>query len=956
VNFYGFEIGQITFLALLCGAFLIAVLLHGMLKMRINTMKGMLAERMLRRFRYSLINRILRFPKPYFQRTSQGELVSMVTSESEPMGGMMGDAISQPVLQAGQMLTILSFLFLQSLWFGLAAIALIPIQAWLIPKLQKQVNLLNKERIQEVRQLASEIGESAAGASALRMNRGWRYNMAVITDRLGRLFDIRVRIYQKKFFMKFINNFITQLTPFFFFSIGGFLVIQGKVSLGALVAALAAYKDLSSPWKELLAYYNQVQDMSLRWEIITERFAPAGMVDEALLEGQPLKDIQLAGDLILQDVTVCDTEGTTVLEDLTLTLPKASLVAISAPNEEDRRAMSELLTREIIPFSGNITVAGHDLTKLHQGVIAARIGYASSRPYVFSGTIGENVMMSLRNNPDLSPAPEAQVAQQEEALRSGNSPDPLVADWIDISLAGFETEDELRQFLLKLVEGMDAENTLFNRGLEQTFELGKHPELTKRLVELRPVIAKEIETAGLSSLFYPLIPETYNPAFPIGENLLFAIPNGVITQQKLATHFDFIKLLRDLELEATILELAQDVVEMLYQTFGTDKTDHPLFRRLGLDVQSYEKTVSLVHKNRDASAKSLTQDELAQVMTVPFLISAEHIGPILSDAIKDKILNMVQSKPNVLKNRMTDLFTPLDQKTYAPGLTVLENAIFGKTRGGAAAKANALRETVADTLLDANVKTLVSELIYDLPTGLGGENLPILYAEHMAFCQAAVKRPDILILNKVMASFDEKSRIAMSVELRDILPNTTLIYLEDCFQHPENFDVYIELENGRIKTREVIPPGDDEKHTGADLSKKLLALEKAVLFAGLNRKQLRLLAFSARWFTAAAGEFIFHMGDDPADGAYLILEGEADFYLPTPDGDEKLVRTVGQGSLVGEISLIRNEARTLDMRAQTELKALRIGKDEFLAIVENDAPTAMKLLQVILGYLIDKPN
>ncbi|MEH6360832.1 MAG: ABC transporter ATP-binding protein, partial [Amylibacter sp.] len=300
INFHGFEIGQITFLALLCTAFLIAVLLHGMLKMRINTMKGVLAERMLRRFRFSLINRILRFPKPYFQRTSQGELVSMVTSESEPLGGMMGDAISQPVLQAGQMLTILSFLFLQSLWFGLAAIALIPVQAWLIPKLQKQVNLMNKERIKEVRQLASEIGESAAGATALRKNRGWRYNMAIITDRLGRLFEIRVRIYQKKFFMKFLNNFITQLTPFFFFSIGGYLVIRGNVSIGALVAALAAYKDLSSPWKELLAYYNQVQDLSLRWGIIIDRFAPAGMLDEALLEGQPPENIQLVGDITLQ--------------------------------------------------------------------------------------------------------------------------------------------------------------------------------------------------------------------------------------------------------------------------------------------------------------------------------------------------------------------------------------------------------------------------------------------------------------------------------------------------------------------------------------------------------------------------------------------------------------------------------------------------------------------------------
>ena len=147
----GYSFDKLTFLWILCVAFLVSVLMHGLLKMRINTMKGVLAERMLRRFRYQLIARVLRFPQPYFERVSQGELVSMVTSESEPMGGLMGDAVSQPVLQAGQMLTILYFLFVQSFWFGLAAVALIPLQGWLIPMLQRRINLLNKERIKEVR-------------------------------------------------------------------------------------------------------------------------------------------------------------------------------------------------------------------------------------------------------------------------------------------------------------------------------------------------------------------------------------------------------------------------------------------------------------------------------------------------------------------------------------------------------------------------------------------------------------------------------------------------------------------------------------------------------------------------------------------------------------------------------------------------------------------------------------
>ena len=111
IDVFGMSFSQVQFLMVLCFAYLFSVLIHGLMKMRLNTMKGVLAERLLRRFRYQLIARMMRFPRSYFENTSQGELVSMVTSEAEPMGGLMGDAVAQPVFQAGQMLIILLFLF-----------------------------------------------------------------------------------------------------------------------------------------------------------------------------------------------------------------------------------------------------------------------------------------------------------------------------------------------------------------------------------------------------------------------------------------------------------------------------------------------------------------------------------------------------------------------------------------------------------------------------------------------------------------------------------------------------------------------------------------------------------------------------------------------------------------------------------------------------------------------------
>ena len=106
--------------------------------------------------------------------------------------------------------------------------ALYPLQIYLIPKLQRQVNLLGKERVRQVRRNAEKISEVAAGARDIRANDATVYERARFSEQLGAVFWIRFDIYKKKFLIKFINNFISQLGPFFFYAIGGYLVLQGQ--------------------------------------------------------------------------------------------------------------------------------------------------------------------------------------------------------------------------------------------------------------------------------------------------------------------------------------------------------------------------------------------------------------------------------------------------------------------------------------------------------------------------------------------------------------------------------------------------------------------------------------------------------------------------------------------------------------------------------------------------------
>ena len=261
---FGLDFTKIEYLLLLCFVFLFLVFVRFGLRFYVNVYKGRLGERMLRRLRYILFERVLRFPLPHFRRASQGEIIAMITAEVEPIGGFVGEAVATPAFEGGTMLTILVFMFVQDPILGLAAIALMPVQAYLIPKLQAQVNALAKQRVRTVRKLSERVGEVVSGIETVHANDTAELERADIARWLGTIYDIRFRIYKKKFFIKFINNFLGQVTPFFFFSLGGYLVIKGELTFGALVAVLAAYKDLTAPWKELLTWYQMREDTRIK--------------------------------------------------------------------------------------------------------------------------------------------------------------------------------------------------------------------------------------------------------------------------------------------------------------------------------------------------------------------------------------------------------------------------------------------------------------------------------------------------------------------------------------------------------------------------------------------------------------------------------------------------------------------------------------------------------------------
>ncbi len=966
IELFGLQLGQFEYLGALCIGFLLTVILSGILKMRTNIFKGIVAERLLRRFRYQLVTSILRFPLPYFRRNSQGALISMVTAEAEPLGAMMGDAVSRPVFALGQMLTITAFLFIQSVWLGLAAIIVIPFQAYIIPKLQRRINKLNKQRILVVRSFSDRIGETVTGVEVLRTSNGLGFALADFSRRLGKIFNIRLEIYNLKFFMKFLNNFMNQLTPFLFLSIGGYLVIKGELTVGSLAAALASHKDLMSPWRGLLAYYSQIQDVSLRYVTITEQFTPDDMIDEKLFYGHPETREDLAGPISIRNISLLDQFGMPVLNNISAEIKQGEFVAIQCDNGFAIRAFVHALNRSILLSSGSITIAGKDIATLHQETLSNNIGTAGGAAHIFGGSVADNIQMALMPSP--LPANEISdqaIADIEEATRVGNSSDPIGSDWLHLDLAGVKSQSELRAWWLEIIHAAGLDDMLLQRGLEAKINPDSDPELAAKILQLRGQLSDRINTNGASKFIHFFDRSKFSPGLTISENILFAVRVDESSETRIAADPAFLSTMQELGLADDIRQLAIELMTLLVQTFAGVGASHPMFQRAtDLSHDFFEDLVAIYQKLQKTDWQDLSDDERHLVITLPFKINAEQFEDAFPQDLIDKILKVRRDFSYQIYHKARDYYYPLDENAYCAGLTIFENLIFGRLSKRATGVPPVLLRTLGGALENAQIRGDITLLNTgaesESDAGINGVNLPQAAHEHIDFIRAVIRRPDILILNRVFSTQDEIKRSEIKRNARALLPDATIIVFEPKFRNPQQYDRHFELRDGKltdtgvaITAQPVAETVDEEAASAATgLADKLHVLSRTALFAGLDRKQLRLLAYGSHWVQYQKDDYIFRYGDQ-TDGAYTFTRGTAELWLPRTDEHEaRLVSTIEPGRIIGDLSVIMEQDREFELRASSDIVGLRIGKQAFLDIIEHDNEVALSLLRTVSSHLL----
>jgi len=133
------------------------------------------------------------------------------------------------------------------------------------------------------------------------------------------------------------------------------------------------------------------------------------------------------------------------------------------------------------------------------------------------------------------------------------------------------------------------------------------------------------------------------------------------------------------------------------------------------------------------------------------------------------------------------------------------------------------------------------------------------------------------------------------------------------------------------------------------LSNEVELLRRVPLFAGIEPAKLKLLAYTSDVVTYHAGQVLFRRGD-VGDAAYVIINGDAEVSITTDTGDIPVAQ-LRDGDLVGEIAILCDTPRTATITAKSELKTLRIRKEQFFELLRQFPEMAIEMTRLLAERL-----
>ncbi|HYL89356.1 MAG TPA: hypothetical protein VEU32_11430 [Burkholderiales bacterium] len=248
---YGGRFAPILALAI---AYIVVALAEGGIKLALNIYRGWVSESAVRHLRRAALD-------ASSPRGSEGIELSMVLSEVEPIGGFVGAAVSEPLLQGGILVAVFGYLVYLDSWLAALSFLVFAPQIGFVPLLQAAINRRVERRVLTMREVSDGIVRDGAARSAASHAQ---------QARIDHVFTLHMGMYQLKFTMNFLMNLTHHVGVAAALAVGGWYVVQGRIEIGTVVAFISGLGKINDPWGDLVNWFRDMTVNRVKYRLVRD--------------------------------------------------------------------------------------------------------------------------------------------------------------------------------------------------------------------------------------------------------------------------------------------------------------------------------------------------------------------------------------------------------------------------------------------------------------------------------------------------------------------------------------------------------------------------------------------------------------------------------------------------------------------------------------------------------------
>jgi ABC-type multidrug transport system fused ATPase/permease subunit len=762
---------NLSSLILYCGIYLLAVTTTSLLKLAINYLQALIGERAMVAMRKDLYHHILTMPLSFFRTTQPGMVVSSLMTELSAAGTFSGQAFAVPVTNVLTLLAFAGYLFSLHPELAGATLLIYPVAVFVVPLLQKRANKANKKRVDLSRETSSQIAESISGIQEVQIHGAYEQENYKFDTLVEELKKTRIRWSIFRFGIKTTNNFFVSLGPFVVFIFGGYLVMRGELALGAMVAFLSAQEKLYDPWKELIEFYQTYQDASIRYTRTMEYFDTP---PEFPLEIPATTTEKFNNEIEVTDLVFETSDGHKLLKGVSFSLDAGEHLAIVGFSGSGKSTLVQCIGKMYQYTRGSITIGGREVSSLSKAEIIENIGYISQNPFIFTGSIKENLLYA----------------------HQATHP-PLIIDQDDVLPDEKEEPDLDRMILVLQQAGLFVDVMRF--GLDSL--INPHDQkMIDTIIRIRKMF-KDQFGESLHDYVEFFDQRDYHFNSSVAENIIF----GTATDQKfgyqlLPENAKFRNFLQTSELLQPLLKLGVELAEQAVDILGGVGTVDIFFENSPVPADKLEECQHVLTHLKKKELSSLPTKEQIFLLTLALNFTpAIHTMTPLRENIKSKILSARDSFPLWCDKVAPGLFLFYEEKSYIHDQSILNNILFGKTKSDLAHAQEKINQAVVHMLIEEECLEEIASIGMHFQVGSTGDRLSGGQRQKLAIARVLIKQPSVIIMDEATSALDNKSqtRIQRLMETR-WKQKRTVIAIIHRLDTIHTFDKVAVMKTGRL--------------------------------------------------------------------------------------------------------------------------------------------------------------